>query len=432
MISPHFPPDTSAATHRVRMLAPHLPEYGWEPTIVSVDPRDYESRLEQGLLELVPKNLRIIRCRAWPAQWTRRVGIGDLGLRAWQGLYAACSQLLQKERFDVVFITIYPSYPALLGPLFKYRFAVPFVLDYQDPWVSAWGESVGGGPNGSPDWKSRVTRWMAQRLEPRTVKAVDAITAVSQATYEAVRLRNPDLKDTLCEEIPLGGESADFDYIRKHPRTNPHFDSDDGNFHLCCVGTLLPLGFETLRAVLRAVVMLRQQQPDFYARLRLHFFGTSNQTNSGVPQRVVPVAREFGIEDRVTEIAPRIDYLEALTVLTQATAILMMGSTEPHYTASKLYPGLLAQRPILAVFHESSSVVDILRRAARPPAVRIVTYNDIERAEGRSSRVMTELAALLANLRYDAIPVDNVVMKEFSSGILANKLAVVLERVRRA
>jgi hypothetical protein len=178
--------------------------------------------------------------------------------------------------------------------------------------------------------------------------------------------------------------------------------------------------------------MLRQQQPDFYARLRLHFFGTSNQTNSGVPQRVVPVAREFGIEDRVTEIAPRIDYLEALTVLTQATAILMMGSTEPHYTASKLYPGLLAQRPILAVFHESSSVVDILRRAARPPAVRIVTYNDIERAEGRSSGVMTELAALLANLRYDAIPVDNVVMKKFSSGILANKLAVVLERVRRA
>ena len=63
------------------MLAPHLPEYGWEPTVVSVDPRDYESRLDPDLLELVPKNLRIIRCRAWPAQWTRRVGIGDLGLR---------------------------------------------------------------------------------------------------------------------------------------------------------------------------------------------------------------------------------------------------------------------------------------------------------------------------------------------------------------
>ena len=88
MISPHFPPDTSAATHRVRMLAPHLPEYGWEPTVVSVDPRDYESRLDPGLLEFVPQSLRVIRCRAWPAQWARRVGIGDLGLRAWHGLYS--------------------------------------------------------------------------------------------------------------------------------------------------------------------------------------------------------------------------------------------------------------------------------------------------------------------------------------------------------
>ena len=25
MISPHYPPDSTAATHRVRLLAPHLP-----------------------------------------------------------------------------------------------------------------------------------------------------------------------------------------------------------------------------------------------------------------------------------------------------------------------------------------------------------------------------------------------------------------------
>ena len=37
MVSPHFPPDSSAATHRVRLLAPHLAGYGWEPTVVTVD-----------------------------------------------------------------------------------------------------------------------------------------------------------------------------------------------------------------------------------------------------------------------------------------------------------------------------------------------------------------------------------------------------------
>ena len=67
VVSPHFPPDTSAGTHRVRLLAPHLPAHGWEATVVTVDPRDLESRLDPGLLALVPERLRVVRSRALPA-----------------------------------------------------------------------------------------------------------------------------------------------------------------------------------------------------------------------------------------------------------------------------------------------------------------------------------------------------------------------------
>ena len=61
MISPHFPPDSSAGTHRVRLLAPHLPEYGWEPTVLTVAAEDYEGRLDHALAELVPPTLRVVR-----------------------------------------------------------------------------------------------------------------------------------------------------------------------------------------------------------------------------------------------------------------------------------------------------------------------------------------------------------------------------------
>src|SRR5262245_36425462 len=116
MISPHFPPDTGAASHRVRLLAPHLPKYGWEPTVVSVDPSAYEGRLDPELMKVVPDALRLVRGTAWNASWTRRFGFGDLGLRALTGLYRTCSELLRRERFDALFITIFPVYPALLGP----------------------------------------------------------------------------------------------------------------------------------------------------------------------------------------------------------------------------------------------------------------------------------------------------------------------------
>ncbi len=430
MVSPHFPPDTSAGTHRVRLLAPHLSKFAWEPTVIAVDPADYESRLDQGLADLVPPELRVVRSRAWPVGLTRRLGIGDLGLRAMHGLYRTCSELLEREQFDVLFITIYPSYTALLGPMLKRRFGIPFVLDYQDPWVGSWGLTVGGGPNGQADFKSRLSRTIATRLEPIAARAADAITAVSAGTYEAIRERYRGFDDKLYAAIPLGGEPNDFARLLQCPRPNPYFDPGDGLCHVCYVGTLLPLGFETLRALLKAVALLRVHQPELYSKLRLHFFGTSNQTASDAAPRVLPEAETLGVADCVMELAPRIDYLDSLTVQTQASAILMLGSSERHYTASKLYPGLLAARPILALYHEASSVVEILRRAAKPPSVRVVTYGDSEKAEDRIETIYGELAALVAEPVYDSADVAMGEVKEFSAGSLAGKLAEVFENVR--
>ncbi len=429
MVSPHFPPDTSAGAHRVRLLAPYLRAHGWEPTVVAVDPRDYEGRLDPGLAQLVPGDLRVVRCRAWSPRITRRLGFGDLGLRAFTGLRATCDALLRREPFDALFVTIYPPYPALLGRLLKPRHRIPFVLDYQDPWIGAWGKTVGGGADGRPDLRSRLSRGVARLLEPLALRAADAITAVSRGTYETVQARYPWTRGIPYAEIPVGGEPADFDSLRDRFRPNPYFDPKDGQAHVCYVGTLLPTGFETLRALLTAAARLRDRQPTLYGRLRLHFFGTSNQTAPHAPCRVLPVARELGVDDVVSEVAPRLDYLDGLTVQTQASAILMMGSSEPHYTASKLYPGLLAERPILAVYHEASTVVEVLRRAARPPTARLVTYGDIERAASRVEAIYDALAATIEHPVFDPADVSREVVRQYSAAFLAGRLAAVFDRV---
>ena len=427
MVSPHFPPDTSAGAHRVRLLAPHLPRFGWEPTVLAVDPRDVETRLDPGLAALVPADLRVIRARAWPARWTRRLGVGDLGLRALRGLHRAAGDLLARERFDAVFITIFPTYPAILGPILKRRFGAPFVLDYIDPWVGEWGRTVGGGPNGHADAKSRLSRALAARLEPRVARAAAAITAVSEGTYEAVRARHPELAATPCAAIPFGGEAADFGAARRAAPARRLWDPGDGDVHLVYVGTLLPLGIETLRAVLAAARLVRRGPAR--PRLRLHFVGTSNQTSADAPARVGPIAREMGVADMVTEIAPRVDYLDALRAHLDADAVLLMGSSERHYTASKLYPALLSGRPIVAAFHEASSVVEILRRAGRPPAVRLVTYGDAERAESRSGAIADALSDLAADPAGGAGGIDPAVLDECSAEAMARRLAGVLDGV---
>jgi hypothetical protein len=427
MVSPHFPPDSSAAAHRVRLLAPHLESAGWSPTVVTVEPSAYEGRLDPDLLSLVPASLRVVRAPAWPAALTRRAGLGDLGLRAFTGLRHTCRDVLTRDRFDALFITVYPVYPALLGAGLKSEFRVPFVLDYQDPWVGAWGQSVGGGPDGSPDWKSRASRRLGTWLEPKAVAAADALVAVSQGTIDGIVDRMPAAGRLPHCVIPLGFEPEDFEALRARAPLTVPLNPADGHVHLCYVGTLLPAGIETLRLLLRGLAQARREDRAA-TRLRLHFFGTSNQSDSAA-YRVLPLAREYGVADAVTEAPGRLDYLHALSVLTQASGILLLGSSEPHYTASKLYPALLAKRPILALFHEASSVVSILRAAASEPSARVITYAGSTIGDGLVAEVACHLRAVAADgaCRVADVALDRVA--GVSAHELSRQLAALFDRV---
>lgn len=426
IVSPHFPPDSSAAAHRVRLLAPHLSAFGWEPTVVTVDPRGYEGRLDPDLERLVPSSLRVVRSAVWSPRWTRTMGIGDLGLRAWTGLRRTCVQLLESEPFDALFITTYPVYPATLGPILKRRFGVPFILDYQDPWVGAWGLTVGGGPGGQPDVKSRLSRRLGLWLEPRVVQAADAVTAVSDRTYDDVAHRVPRARAIPHATLPLGGEPRDFAELEAAAVRCFHFDPDDGQVHLCYVGTLLPAGRELLRAFFAAVRQLRQRDALAYEKLRLWFIGTSNQSIPDAQPLATAIAREEGVADRVTEIPGRIPYLEALGVLSTATAIVLLGSMEPHYTASKLYPALLARRPLLAIFHEASSVTSILRRAGRP-TIHVITCDEDHPPADRVPAIVDALMTLVRVPRTELPAVDLDAVGSVSAHALAGRLAAVLD-----
>jgi glycosyltransferase involved in cell wall biosynthesis len=427
MVSPHFPPDSSAASHRVRLLAPHLPAAGWSPTVLTVQPSAYEGRLDARLAALVPPSVRVERAEAWPAAITRRAGLGDLGLRAFTGLHRACRSLLARERFDALFITIYPTYPALLGPLLKRRFSIPFVLDYQDPWVGAWGRSVGGGGGGGPDWKSRGSRQIGAWLEPRVLAAASGLVAVSQGTIDGIVERIPSAASVPHDVIPLGFDAADFAHLDARAGGAAAFDPRDGLVHLCYVGTLLPTGIETLRLLLRGLDRARREDPNA-SRLRLHFVGTSNQSESTV-HRVRPIAQECGVADVVSETPGRVDYLDALAMLTQASGILLLGSSEPHYTASKLYPALIAKRPLLALFHEASSVVSILRTIGCEPTVRIATYGGTPSAADVIAAVACHFRRVSADPTYHASDVSLDKLAEFSAAALARRLGALLDRV---
>jgi Glycosyl transferase 4-like domain len=370
IISPHFPPSTLAGVHRARHLAKHLPAHRWDPTVICVDPRHHIERLDPELARLVPPDAHIVRTGAISVRLTRPFGVaGDIGLRGYFHLRAAVAKEISRKVVDAILITGSPFYPMLMAGWIRRRWNIPVVLDFQDPWVSHTKANT-------PRWsKAGISHRLAVALEPQAIRDATFITSVSKRQNDEMAARYPWLDRTRMADIPIGGDPDDFDTLRRDmARNQPKSDRVTFSY----VGTALPRSDSLVRALFRGLSKLRAQKPDSAERIHLRFVGTSNQPNDSTTFRIRGLAEIEGVADLVTEEPVRVPFLDALRILATADVILMIGSDEPHYTASKIYPGLMSGRPFLSIFHRMSSSHEILTRAGGGLALTFETASELE------------------------------------------------------
>ena len=358
IVSPHFPPVDLPDMHRVRVSLPHFVEFGWQAKVLAVAPRFVEGAKEARFAEGLPGDAAVVRTGALPASWTRKAGLGNLGLRALPFLYSAGSRLLAQGGFDLVYFstTVFTSVP--LGRMWKRRFGVPFVVDMQDPWVNDYYEQH---PDVARPPKHAVASRLHRLLEPWSMPDADGLIAVSPDYLTTLAARYPVLGRKPGLVLPFGAAPQDFEGLRPEPRANRFFDPADGMIHAVYAGrggqdmwTALRLIFEALRVGLR-------EAPELFRRIRLHFIGTDYAPEGKARRTIEPLAESMGVGEQVSEHPSRVPYFDALQTLRDAHLLLVPGSDDPQYTPSKLYPYVLARRPLLAVLHEKSGACDVLR-----------------------------------------------------------------------
>lgn len=347
--------------HRVRQSLPYFEAAGWKPTVLAVDPNQCDAPLDALLSETVPSGIQVLRVPAASRARMRRIGVGGLDLRALPYVARAGSRLLKETRFDVVYFSTTVFSLMALGPYWQRRFGVPFVLDLQDPWLSDYYDRPGAPVPPGGRFKYGLSRSLSRILEPFTMRRANHVISVSPAYPEMLRSRYPSMPREMFTVLPFGAPEADFELLRRQPVRQTVFDPDDGLEHWVYVGRAGgDLAF-TLTAFFTALRDARRVAPERFARVRLHFVGTDYAAGDRARKTVEPVARVCDVGELVEERPHRIPYFEALQCLLDASALIMPGSDDPGYTASKLFPCILARKPLLAVFHEASSVNDVLR-----------------------------------------------------------------------
>ena len=343
--------------------------------MLAVDEAFHEERLDPGLAKLVPETVEIIKVPALSYKLTRPFGLGEISLRAFFQLRSSLFHLLATRDVDAVLITGSPFYPMLLAAEVKRRFGIPVVVDFQDPWASAWGETQ---PKLT---KAGLSHWLATVLEPRALQGASYVTSVSETQNTQLAARYPWLDRSRMAAIPIGSDPADFDALRDMPLAQNGLTFDNAYITLSCVGALAPTAMPLLEVFVRAVGRLCMNYPALVKRLRINFIGTSNQTNEHHSFRVRQLAEAAGVSDVIKEMPARIPYLDALNVLARSNGLLMIGSDEPHYTASKIYPNLMARRPYLSIYHRQSSAHTILTAAGGGVALAFSTGEELNALE---------------------------------------------------
>jgi glycosyltransferase involved in cell wall biosynthesis len=369
----YFPPLGLGGTQRIAKFVKYLPQFGWQPTIITVKPIAYWA-LDDSLMQDV-KEARIIRTESMdPQRLMARLGKGTIkpsveGKRS--GIAGAINQkvlpflltpdskilwrhyalkaakhLLSQESFDALLTTSPPHSVHLIGRKIAQKYNLKWLTDFRDGWA---GSHVVHEPTRAHFAKNK-------RLQRRVTESADAVTCISSAIKKTLTADGANEKFHI---IPNGYDPQDFEAVAGQDRRG---------FTLCYSGTINQ--FADPEPFLDALVLLKQNNPDEYKKLNVQFVGFDTFGN------FENMIQRRGL-DRL-EIVGHKPHSQSVTYLKNADALLLIAKARPTDTfiPGKTFEYFGAQKPIFAISN-SAPTNTLLENAAQATVVASFQSTDI-------------------------------------------------------
>jgi glycosyltransferase involved in cell wall biosynthesis len=406
MIAFHYPPfQGGSGVHRTLKFSKYLPAHGWQPVVLSANPRAYPSTGSNQIAEITDK---VIVERAFALDTGRHLSLGGHYLRLmalpdqwanwWLSGVLKGLRLVRKFRPRVIWST-YPIATAHLIGLTIHRLTgLPWIADFRD---SMTEENYPRDP-----WSRQCSLW----IERHVVRHASRLVFTAASARKIYMERYPFLAEHTCLLIPNGYDEEDFSPIQFE---EPNAITDGRPIRLVHAGLIYSEE--------------RDPRPFFHALSRLKSDGVIKACTvvidlraSGSEEIYRKLLADLGISD-IVRLLPELPYREALQDCAYAQGLLLFQAAScNHQIPAKAYEYLRLGKPILALTPKDGDTGNLLAQTGG------ATIIDLDNEEG-IYRAFPNFLASLTQKSYRLPALDLV--RQFSREYQASQLSTLLSQV---
>lgn len=347
VIAYYFPPMGLSGVQRTLKFVKYLPQFNWQPTVLTVQPRGYYATDESLLQDLEGRDVRVERTGAagpgrfiskkaevrLPAEWMRKllsrisdtVFIPDNKIGWKRKAVAAGLRLAQEQNFDLIFATAPPFTDFLIGRDLKRELDIPLVVDYRDPWVEYPFKF----------YPTPIHKWLNIRGERSALRASSHVITTNRRVKELILRRHRFLTYNDVEILSQGYDPEDFTRAAALPGAATPRKARAMRI------TYAGVFWEDRRPdyFLRALQELFRDRPKLRGRIEAVFVGHFRDEN-------VKLVNKLGLQDTVTTLG-YLPHTECTRELVASDALWMIVGDDVG-SPGKVYEYIGARKPIIA------------------------------------------------------------------------------------
>lgn len=382
IIAYHFPPDAAVGAMRPQKFVKYLPEFGWQPYVLTIKEKHIEKRDEERLGDV--RGISITRTSFWrtPLQTLldirdriRKNNVGRTKVNGSASAFSTTSQkvesfgarikryfaalnwfpddklywslsavlvgyrLIRREKIRFIYATSPPHSVSIIGLVLSKLTGAKLVVDFRDPWVTP----VQSLP---ASVRCSFTDHLNAFFEAAVVNNAYVVITTTERLCNSLKDRYQNSASATFATIPNGYDACDFkDAGRQEGKTK---------FIISYLGTFyMERDPENFLIALRQAISRGDIPPD---RVEVRFIGKVNEVSN---KPIGKILDKHGITSLV-KVLGRVSHSEAIRQMQSADLLLLLAPNQGYQIPAKTFEYMGARRPILAIT-EDGATADVIK-----------------------------------------------------------------------